>query len=75
MQFNTDLFYVGGTKQPAFGKQQYIPAKAEWQLWFSEECGEMRMPLVVDYSFPVKPTKRQVRKLRRAFRKEAKQYN
>lgn len=74
MQFNTDLFYVGGTKQPAFGKQKYIPAKAEWQLWFSEECGEIRMPLVVDYNFPVKPTKRQVRKLRRAFRKEAKQY-
>ena len=75
MQFNTDLFYVGGTKQPAFGKQQAFPAKAEWQLWFSEVCEETRMPLVVDYSFPVKPTKRQIRKLRRLFRKEAKQYN
>lgn len=69
MQFNTDLFYVGGTKQPTFGKQQYIPATAEWQLWFSEVCGETRMPLVVEYNFPVKPTKRQVRKLRRLFRK------
>lgn len=70
MQFNTDLFYVGGTKQPVFGKQQHIPATAEWQLWFSEICEETKMPLVVDYSFPTKPTKKQIRKLRRQFRKE-----
>lgn len=30
MQFNTNLFYVGGTKQPVFGEQQHIPATAEW---------------------------------------------
>lgn len=74
MQFNTDLFYVGGTKQPAFGKHQFIISTAEWQLWLSKVCEETRMPLVVNYKFPVKPTKRQVRKLRRAFRKEAKMW-
>ncbi len=69
MKINTDLIYVGGAQQPVFGKQQALPAKAEWQLWFYESCEETKMPLVMDYSFPVKPTRKQVRKLRRSFRK------
>lgn len=71
MQTNTTLFYVDS--RPQYG--DFIQAQySHWQLWFSEDPNNPVMPLVIDHEFPVKPTKRQVRKLRRAFRKEAKQY-
>jgi hypothetical protein len=71
MQTNTTLFYVDS--RPQYG--EFIQAQySHWELWFSEDPNKPVMPLVIDHEFPVKPTKRQVRKLRRAFRKEAKQY-
>lgn len=71
MQTNTNLFYIGS--RPQYGK--FVQAEhSHWELWFSEDPDTPVIPLVIDYEFPVKPTKRQVRKLRRAFRKEAKQY-
>lgn len=66
MRFNTDLFYTDST-----GFFGWSPAAA-WQLWFSEDYKEDRQVFVMDYKFPVKPTKRQVRKLRREFRKVCK---
>lgn len=69
MKIKTDLFYVGGTPIPIYGKQRPSRTKAEWQLWFSQEFDGLYMPMVMDYSFRVKPTKKQIRKLRRSFRK------
>lgn len=66
MIFNTDLFYTDST-----GFFGWSPA-ASWQLWFSEDYREDMGVFVMDYKFPVKPTKRQVRKLRREFRKVCK---
>lgn len=66
MIFNTDLFYTDST-----GFFGWSPA-ASWQLWFSEDYREDMEVFVMDYKFPVKPTKRQVRKLRREFRKVCK---
>ena len=59
MKFTTELFYYGITQ----------PTDAGWTLWLTELTKETRWPLLVSYSFPVKPTRKQVRKLRRSFRK------
>ena len=56
MKFMTDLLYTQGV----------------WQLWFTEvrkESSTSWMSKFVEYKFPVKPTKKQIRKLRREFRK------
>lgn len=46
---------------------------AQWNLWFSEITNVTeRQHYVACHTFPVKPTKKQIRKLRREFRKEAK---
>lgn len=66
MKFNTKLFYTDSTG--FFGWSQ----AADWELWFSEDYKEGRQVFVMYYKFPVKPTKRQVRKLRREFRKVCK---
>lgn len=71
MQFNTDLFYVDS--RPQFGRLAQA-RNSGWQLWFSEKNFDYQQPLVEEHSFPVKPTKKQIRKLRRAFRKEIAQY-
>lgn len=71
MQTNTTLFYVDS--RPQYG--EFIQAEySHWELWFSEDPNNPVMPLVIDHEFPVKPTKRQIRKLRRAFRKESKMW-
>lgn len=45
---------------------------AQWNLWFSEITNVTeRQHYVACHTFPVKPTKKQIRKLRREFRKEA----
>lgn len=66
MRFNTDLFYTDSTG--FFGGY----CVASWQLWFAEDYRDDIQVFVMDYKFPVKPTKRQVRKLRREFRKVCK---
>lgn len=66
MRFNTDLFYTGSTE--FFGGYQL----ASWQLWFSEEWRDDVQVFVDDFKFPTKPTKRQIRKFRREFRKVCK---
>lgn len=66
MRFNTDLFPVDSKPQfGSFAQSQTI----HWELWFSEKNLITHDPCVDVYIFPVKPTKRQVRKLRRQFRK------
>lgn len=71
MRSITRLYFVDS--QPQFG--EFLQAEeSSWQLWFAEDRDDNHQPLVVEYNFPVKPTKRQLRKLRRAFRKEASQY-
>lgn len=72
MQFNTELFHV--CSRPKFGNLCKA-SKSEWQLWFSKKNFDYQQPFVDEvHNLPVKPTKKQVRKLRRAFRKEAAQY-
>jgi hypothetical protein len=66
MKFKTDLFCVDSRPQFGFNFQHQT---THWQLWFSEQNSGVYQPYVDEYTFPVKPTKRQVRKLRRAFRK------
>lgn len=69
MQFNTDVYYV----KPGITFGGYVLAC--WKLWFTED-GDIkdRQHIIECHTFPVKPTKKQVRKLRRAFRKETAQY-
>ena len=64
MKFNTDIYFV--KPEQCFGG--YI--NACWKLWFTE-AGDVvdRQHIIECHTLPVKPTKRQVRKLRRAFRK------
>lgn len=59
MHFNTDLLYYGVNPHTDAG----------WTLWLTEITHEIKMPLVMGYNFPVKPTKKQIRKLSREFRK------
>lgn len=69
MQFNTDVYYV----KPGITFGGYVLAC--WKLWFTEDGDIKDRQHIIDcHTFPVKPTKKQVRKLRRAFRKEAAQY-
>ena len=60
MQFNTDIYY----KNTMFGGYVH----AHWKLWFIEID---RQHMVVFHTLSAKPTKKQIRKLRRKFRKEA----
>lgn len=69
MKINTDLFYV---HHSGYGSKNYRVKKhkAHWCLWFTEDgFFEDRQNLVMSWQFPVKPTKKQIRKLRRQFRK------
>lgn len=71
MKIITTLSFVDS--RPQYGA--FVQADhSHWVLWFAEDNYDYQQPLVIDHEFPVKPTKRQIRKLRRAFRKEAKQY-
>lgn len=69
MQINTDLYYV---QYSGFGSKNYRARKhkALWCLWFTED-GDIkdRQNIIECHRFPVKPTKKQIRKLRRQFRK------
>lgn len=66
MQINTHLFYDPGYTH-TFGYQA-----ACWTLWIVEDgfC-EHRQNLFMSVRLPAKPTKKQIRKLRRQFRKSA----
>lgn len=67
MRFNTDVYYV----KPGitFGGHSL----ACWKLWFTEDGDiKYRLRIIECHTFHVKPTKKQIRKLRRQFRKEAK---
>lgn len=69
MRFNTDVYYV----KPGitFGGHSL----ACWKLWFTEEgVIKYRLRIIECHTFHAKPTKKQIRKLRRAFRKETAQY-
>lgn len=66
MHFNTDVYYVKPEKL-LFGGH----LNAGWRLWFTESNVTLdRQPLIECHSLRVKPTKKQIRKLRRRFRKE-----
>ena len=67
MRFNTDLFCVDSRPQFGFNIQHHT---THWELWFSEKNFDVCNPNVKTHSFTIKPTKKQVRKLRRQFRKE-----
>lgn len=74
MQFNTDLYYV---QHSGFGTKNFRARKhkAHWCLWFIESGNiQERQSVINCHVLSVKPTKKQLRKLRRAFRKEAAQY-
>ena len=69
MRFNTDVYYV--KPERIFGGYTL----ACWRLWFTEDGDiKYRLRIIECHTFHVKPTKKQIRKLRRAFRKEAAQY-
>lgn len=68
MYFDTHLNYV--RPQIGFGGYYFT---ACWKLWFVEEGDIQERQAVIDcHVFPVKPTKKQIRKLRRQFRNENK---
>lgn len=61
MYFDTTCYYIPYNLA-------YYPA--QWKLWFIEEDITLeRHPVIQCISLPVKPTKKQIRKLRRQFRK------
>lgn len=65
MQINTNLFY-NTPGMHTFGNQI-----ASWTLCIAEYgFFEDRQNLVMSWQFPVKPTKKQIRKLRRQFRRD-----
>lgn len=69
MRFNTDVYYV--KPERIFGGHTL----ACWKLWFTEDSDiKDRQHIIECHTFPAKPTKKQIRKLRRAFRKEAKMW-
>lgn len=64
MYFTTEVYYV--KPEQVFGG--YIIAG--WRLWFIESnIAQDRQDVIMVYTFPAKPTKKQIRKLRRNFRK------
>lgn len=66
MQINTHLYSHKSSNGGFAGK-----VDAGWTLWIVEDgLFEDRQNLVMSWQFPVKPTKKQIRKLRRQFRKE-----
>ena len=65
MRFNTDVYYV--KPERIFGGYTI----ACWKLWFIEDSDiKDRQHIIECHTFPTKPTKKQIRKLRRQFRKE-----
>ena len=67
MRIQTSLFATKSNNGGLLGKKN-----AQWNLWFSEITNVTeRQHYVACHSFPAKPTKKQIRKLRREFRKEA----
>lgn len=65
MRFNTDVYYV--KPERIFGGYTL----ACWKLWFIEDSDiKDRQHIIECHTFPAKPTKKQIRKLRRQFRKE-----
>ncbi|UUB18117.1 hypothetical protein [Escherichia phage ST4] len=67
MRFITYLETINSKPQYGSFAQAY---HSHWLLTFAEENLSVQ-PLVSQYEFPAKPTKKQIRKLRREFRKEA----
>lgn len=66
MRIQTSLFANKSNNGGLLGKMD-----AQWNLWFSEITNVTeRQHYVACHSFPAKPTKKQIRKLRRQFRKE-----
>ena len=66
MRIQTSLFASKSNNGGLLGK-----VNAQWNLWFSEITNVTeRQHYVACHSFPAKPTKKQIRKLRRQFRKE-----
>lgn len=62
MYFDTTCYYIPYNLA-------YYPA--QWKLWFIEEDITLkRHPVIHCITLPVKPTKKQIRKLRRQFRKD-----
>lgn len=65
MRINSHLFYNESNSGGLFGK-----ANAGWILWIVEDgFFDDRQNLVMSHNFPVKPTKKQLRKLRKSFSK------
>lgn len=66
MRIQTSLFASKSNNGGLLGE-----VNAQWNLWFSEITNVTeRQHYVACHSFPAKPTKKQIRKLRRQFRKE-----
>lgn len=62
MYFDTTCYYIPNS---------FAHYPAQWKLWFiKEDITLNRQPVCQCLTLPVKPTKKQVRKLRRQFRKE-----
>ena len=65
MQINTHLYSHKSSNGGFAGNED-----AGWKLWIVEDgFFEDRQNVVMSWQFPVKPTKKQIRKLRRKFRK------
>lgn len=66
MRINTDVYYVESSNGGFYGTHD-----SYWVLWITEDgVFEDRQNLIMSWQFPIKPTKKQIRKLRRQFRKE-----
>lgn len=64
MHINTDLYYVQSSNGGFKGTNDCY-----WVLWITEDgVFEDRQNFIMSWQFPVKPTKKQIRKLRRQFR-------
>lgn len=65
MEFKTDLYFTAGS-QSCFGWYQ----ESYWVLWFVEaDIPDDRQAIIESHQFHAKPTKRQVRNLRKKFKK------
>ena len=65
MESNTDLYYVAGSNH-CFGGYQ----ESYWVLWFTEaDMPDDRQTIIESHQFCVKPTRKQIRKLRKKFKK------
>lgn len=70
MKFRSVLYPTSSTR--VFG----FINKVEWKLWFIEVLDVPDRQEIIDcITLPVKPTKRQIRKLRRQFRKSLWSYD